>query len=1732
MSPIPKIRIFISSPGDVGREREATRRVIDRLQSEFAEHVTLDPYFWEWEPVDFSHDYQSQIPSTADFDIVICLLWSKLGSRLGEQYKLPPDGEETASSGTQYELMQALHGKQQHPQGLPDLLVWVNKAPPPPVSAPPLTYDQEDELIRQRRALQNFLASITRDSGTGIFTAAVNRYQVPGDDFGSYQYLDEFEDMMDRKLRKLIQKHIGERTVKPKPQWQGSPFRDLDVFDFEHERIFFGRSRAIGEVVRLLQNTLNKPEPCHFALVLGASGSGKSSLARAGVLPMLTRPGVIEGIGLWRCAIVRPSDDSNDLFLALASALLRVQSVIPGRCPAALPELADPEADDPQQALGAELRAHPQSVAIRVKDQLNSIAKAHRTQQSHALEAQIASLTKEGRQADATLKLEALQQLQDPKARLVLLLDQMEELFTLNYAPEQLRAFLETIDVLARSGRVFVIATLRSDFYHRFQNPIPTDQKTLTTLVDLARDGARFDLLPPTPDEISQIIRRPASLAGLDFEQHPTIAEHTLADTLRDEALADTEALPLLEHVLNRLYQAQLPRADGHLTFADHTTLGGVGGALGKHAEDIFTGQNLQPTDPPPPWTEDTFRAVFSCLVTFGKGEGDTDVPNRRAFTYDDLIQSDPAAQALVDTLIHERLLIADKDAQSRPIVRLSHEALLTRWPRLSQWLQTAPVRDLMSQRRRLESSLRQWQEQNHTPDCYLQPGFELEEGKQLLEKHEGALKPEEREFIKASLAYHLEREKKSMNRRRQVVAGLSTLTIIALLGAWYGQWQASRAKQSESVATTQAENARAAAAEADKQREVTQNALVESNRQLERSQLEEGRNWLERSRGALVRDDHARALLFAGRAVGYRGYGIESSAVTASARKKDTAVTDFLDLVLERPSEPMHLSFNPLLGVKMMDDAEERERVKETQELWKFIDDIQPTYLPFWAAANYGGLSCAAISPDGTIIASGAYHHSIKLWQLATGKMIKDIRVHTEPLASLAFSFDGTRIASGSKDKTIRITEVASGRRLLTLKGHLGSVTCVAFSPDGSRLASCSHDGTFKLWDAYTGSVLASTEDFMPHPAGSVSFSPDGTLYAGAVVDGIRIWHAESGDEYKRIRGTEIRADCLAFSPDGSRIATASGKYIRIFEVATGNQVAKFEGDFGNYQDVRCITFSPDGYRIAVECDGAARILDSFTGKQLANLEHGGEVNSLGFSPDGSRFASCTGKSIMLWEVGSNKELSRFRGWSEATSSTSFNLDGSIVAGVSGEIITLWDTSTGVCIASFQGHSEPIYDLEFSPTDFRLLSSSNKSIKLWNTLTGKEILQIEEQRGSTDLLAFSPKGDRFTGGSKPIKLWDSESGKLLASLDRQEAVDSIIFSPDGTLIATESSNTIKLSDALTGIQLRSFDGHRDTVSTLAFNPAGNLLAVGYYKGTIIIWDVATGADLATFRGHSDDDGVRMVAFSPDGRHLVSHPRSFNSPIKIWDINGRNIGISRPEEYVAALSWLRGIYYPGSSNGLRFERSISRQICFHIERVTQTLDLAAPLRNGLVAFSGRDIVYPEISQTTTMAHLRPDTLAQLAQPTLTPLRRAELKMELCTKSGQFRAATALWQRLLQGEWPSFEGATVPKDQAPTTIPADSPIRRLYLLALIDATKHPQIHGHPTICQTAAQIAPVLTKEMMTTPTISLAMMSLMQTLAKDDSPDMNAPRAELLKRLEEVASTEWLAVLRESTSAR
>ena len=177
-------------------------------------------------------------------------------------------------------------------------------------------------------------------------------------------------------------------------RWKSCPFRGLNFFDFEHAPIFHGRTKAIGEVLEALEAQVRAQRP--FVLVVGASGSGKSSLVRAGVLPLLTQPETIEGVGLWRWSVTTPGagGSGGDCFDALAAALLE---------PPALPALQDSESQNAIRDLATELREHSDSVALRVRDALDHAAREWKIQQSHSLKERERQLRESGRLDDADL---------------------------------------------------------------------------------------------------------------------------------------------------------------------------------------------------------------------------------------------------------------------------------------------------------------------------------------------------------------------------------------------------------------------------------------------------------------------------------------------------------------------------------------------------------------------------------------------------------------------------------------------------------------------------------------------------------------------------------------------------------------------------------------------------------------------------------------------------------------------------------------------------------------------------------------------------------------------------------------------------------------------------------------------------------------------------------------------------------------------------------------------------------------------------------------------------------------------------------------------------------------------------------------------------------------------------------------------------------------------------------
>jgi len=532
-----------------------------------------------------------------------------------------------------------------------------------------------------------------------------------------------------------------------------------------------------------------------FVIVVGPSGSGKSSLVQAGVLPLLTQPGTIEGIGLWRRAVTRPGagGSGGDCFDALAAALLES---------AALPALQNPESLHATRELACELREHADSVALRVRDALDHAAREWTIERRHQLEDQERRLSASGRPEVADAVRQRAERLGLPKARLALVVDQLEELFTTGFSPEIRQNYVAAVAGLARSGRVYVLATLRSDFYSSYQQ--------FPELVELTRPSGKVDLRPPASREIGDIIRLPAEAAGLMFEEDHG-SGHRLDEALRDIASATPESLPLLEHVLSLLYEEQATRGDHLLRWSDYRKLGELKGALAQHAERVFA--TLAPVE------QEAFSLVMRHLVTLGQGE--EEVPNRRTVPYLDFVPSEragddtkSAAKGFVDRFVQARLLVADTDPHGETTVSVAHEALLREWKRVREWL--SGNREFLRMRDRLDASLKLWLSRGRQKDDLLRPGLALAEGEKLAADYASSLSEQQASYIHESIVERQRLKAAQERTRYRVLAGITAALIVAVVFGVVSFRQYRRAERAKVAANQAADRAKLARNQAE----------------------------------------------------------------------------------------------------------------------------------------------------------------------------------------------------------------------------------------------------------------------------------------------------------------------------------------------------------------------------------------------------------------------------------------------------------------------------------------------------------------------------------------------------------------------------------------------------------------------------------------------------------------------------------------------------------------------------------------------------------------------------------------------------------------------------------------------------------------------------------------------------------------------------------------------------
>ncbi len=459
------------------------------------------------------------------------------------------------------------------------------------------------------------------------------------------------------------------------------------------------------------------------------------------------------------------------------------------------------------------------------------------------------------------------------------------------------------------------------------------------------------------------------------------------------------------------------------------------------------------------------------------------------------------------------------------------------------------------------------------------------------------------------------------------------------------------------------------------------------------------------------------------------------------------------------------------------------------------------------------GAVEAVAFSPDGRTLATGSVDKTVRLWDAATGAPRSTLMGHSDPVYAVAFSPDGRTLASGSGDYDVRLWDTATGNTRATLIGHGSGVFAVAFSPDGRTLASGSEDYTVRLWDTATGNARAT---LVGHGLGvfAVAFSPDGrTLASGSKDNTVRLWDAVTGNTRATLTGHKALVTAVAFSPDGRTLATGSvDRTVRLWDAATGRSRAILTGHKG---DVNALAFSPDGRTLATgSTDKTVRLWNVATGRTRATLTgHKDLVDAVAFSPDGRTLATgAHDKTVRLWNVATGRTRATLTHRGSFVFAVAFSPDGRTLAtGSSDNTVWLWDVATGRTRGSLTGHKAPATAVAFSPDGRTLATGSmDKTVRLWDVATGRTRSTLTGHGSTVFAVAFSPDGGTLATSSidSTVWLWDTAIGRIRTTLTSDGyLVFALAFSPDGRTLATTSADSkvrlwdTKLSDQTVAIR-------------------------------------------------------------------------------------------------------------------------------------------------------------------------------------------------------------------------------------------------------------------------------------------------------------------------------------------
>ncbi len=1237
------------------------------------------------------------------------------------------------------------------------------------------------------------------------------------------------------------------------------PYPGMVPFTPGEARFFYGRENEIEDVWRRLRQ--------RYVLIVGPPGSGKSSLISAGLIPIAHE----RQPDYWLVREMRPGGDP------LAGL---VQTLAP-----------HPPPGGPMEDAGPALQGAPQA-----EDWEGAVA--------------------------------ALLAHNPPHQHLLLVIDQFEQVFA-QTPREKWAPFFRAIRMLRVARNCTLVLALRADFYPDLMAsdlwPVYPDE--------------RLEITPLRGHDLRDAIALPAERQGVYLEAG--LLERLLVDAAEEPAV-----LPLVQETMRLLWQRMERRL---LPLSVYEWLGdpstgewqagrsGLGVAIATLGDATWAALS--------PQGQTIARRIFLRLVQFGEGRADTCRPqpvSALRTAGDDVALFQETLKRLADNqlltlssqspfrgkaseelarLTHTRgipesvvpaqAIKGDLSGEilSSQIAEMSHEVLITEWPRLRNWVEQ--YREGEQTRRRLEARAEAWLQAGGGKGGLLE-GVELLEAERWLAPHplpggpmEGAglAGPDASELgasetllalVRASRATQGEgaRPSRPTGSLREKLLAFGKVAVVVLIiaamgfGLWRAQQDAARQAAMAEGEKQQRQQAQEAAATAQALADAEASARAEA--ELRQAEAVHARATTVAQLAAVEAtaqaEADARLETAAGPEATAEAYRLEATAAQTRAEAEEH---NRAQIALAR-----QLAGQALGHLNDLDRA-----LLLSLEAYRVVDEVE-------SEPEINGLG------DEIEFSRAELKRSLLAALTSSPQVTTFLHGHTMQVNSLAFSPVEGILASGSGDGTIMLWNVETDPPEpigAPLAGHDRGVVAVAFSPDtlasrgtgGRLLASGGDDGVVILWNVDTRQPVGEPLEGHTGSVKSLAFSPaDGRILASGGSDAtVILWDVETGERIDTLRGHSDAVESVAFSPDtpasrgtGGEILASAGRdgTIRLWNVDTGALVQELEGHSGG---VYTLAFSPDAAILASGgADQTIRLWDVEAGQPRERGQPLGEsltghtdgVTGLVFSPDGATLVSSSlDQTIILWDLETRQPLTGLAG---GVGAMAFSPGGEVLAsGSKDSAIILWDLRRELpAIARrLSGHDDAVKSVAFSPDtpasrriggEILASGSMDGSIRLWNAKTGEPVgdpLAGHDQ--PVNSVTFSPSGELMASGGddQSIVLWDVETREPLGDPLKGHvgAVNSVAFDPEGRLLASGSADsTIILWDVKTREPIgEPLEGHSGPVESVAFSPNDDefLLSGGRGRLNIGLWDVRSGTAFTITDVHGID-GALSVAFGPD----------------------------------------------------------------------------------------------------------------------------------------------------------------------------------------------------------------------------------------------------------------------------